>query len=155
MALFSDPPIRTLQDLRQFEAAMPLEQRLTERSVLDVFIGAAARQPERTAITMLMTGAPDEQPRRVTYAQLLGLVRRSANLFHSLGGPRPGVAYMLPSLIVRNSVIVTAQSGIVTAARHWVGLRRLQYRFWVSSRFRSLLFERNECGSGAVIRLSR
>lgn len=32
MALFSDPPIRTLQDLRQFEAAMPLEQRLTERS---------------------------------------------------------------------------------------------------------------------------
>ena len=30
---------------------------------------------------------------------------------------------------MRISVIVTAQSGIVIAARHWVVLRRLQYRF--------------------------
>lgn len=110
MAIFSDHPIRTLQDLRQFEAAMPLEQRLTERSVLDVFIGAAARQPQRTAITMLMTGASDEQPRRVDYAQLLGLVRRSANLFQSLGGPRPGVAYMLPSLIETHATLWGAET---------------------------------------------
>jgi fatty-acyl-CoA synthase len=75
---------------------MTLEQRLPERSVLDVFIGAAACQPERTAITMLMSGAADEQPRRVNYAQLLGQFRSSANLFTSIGGPRPGVAYMLP-----------------------------------------------------------
>ena len=59
MAIFSDQPIRTLGDLRQFEAAMPLDQRLPERSVLDVFMGAAARQPERIALTMLMSGAPD------------------------------------------------------------------------------------------------
>jgi hypothetical protein len=39
---------------------------------------------------MLMTGAPDEQPRRVSYRELLGLVRRAANLFVSLGGPHPG-----------------------------------------------------------------
>ncbi len=51
---------------------MPLEQRLTERSILDVFIGAAERQPERTAITMLLSGAPDEQPRRVNYRDLPG-----------------------------------------------------------------------------------
>ncbi len=110
MAIFSDHPIRTLQDLRQFEAAMPLSQRLPERSVLDVFIGAAAREPQRTAITMLMTGAPDEQPRRVSYAQLLGLVRQSANLFHSLGGARPGVAYMLPSLIETHATLWGAET---------------------------------------------
>jgi fatty-acyl-CoA synthase len=110
VAIFSEDPIRTLNDLRAFEAAMTLTQRLPERSVLDVFIGAAARQPERTAITMLMTGAPDEQPRRVNYAQLLGMVRRSANLFHSLGGPRPGVAYMLPSLIETHATLWGAET---------------------------------------------
>ena len=88
MAIFSDQPIRTLSDLRQFEAAMPLDQRLPERSVLDVFISAAQRQPERTAITMLMTGAPDEVVRRVSCRELLGLVRRAANLFSALGGAR-------------------------------------------------------------------
>lgn len=110
MAIFSDHPMRTLEDLRQFEAAMPLDRRLPERSVLDVFIAAARRQPERTAITMLMTGAPDEQPRRVNYAQLLGMVRRSANLFHSQGGARPGVAYMLPSLIETHATLWGAET---------------------------------------------
>lgn len=110
MATFNEFPIRTLDELRQFEAAMTLEQRLPERSVLDVFIGSAARQPERTAVTMIMTGAPDEQPRRVNYAQLLGMVRRSANLFHSRGGPRAGVAYMLPSLIETHATLWGAET---------------------------------------------
>ena len=65
--------IRNPDDLARFEAAMTLAERLPERSILDVFIGAAARQPERTALTQLMTGAPDEQPRRVAYRELLGL----------------------------------------------------------------------------------
>jgi fatty-acyl-CoA synthase len=111
MAILNDRPILDRETLAQFETAMTLEQRLPERSVLDVFIGAAARQPERTAITMLMTGAPDEQPRRVNYAQLLGImVRRSANLFHSVGGPRPGVAYMLPSLIETHTTLWGAET---------------------------------------------
>jgi len=110
VAIFSEQPIRTLGDLRQFEAVMPLDQRLPERSVLAVFISVAQRQPQRTAITMLMTGAPDEQPRRVNYAQLLGMVRRSANLFHSVGGPRPGVAYMLPSLIETHATLWGAET---------------------------------------------
>ncbi|CAN5277588.1 acyl-CoA synthetase [soil metagenome] len=110
MAFHNDPPIRDRASLAQFEAAMTLEQRLPERSVLDVFIGAAARQPERTAITMLMSGAADEQPRRVNYAQLLGLVRRSANLFASIGGPRPGVAYMLPALIETHATLWGAET---------------------------------------------
>jgi fatty-acyl-CoA synthase len=109
MSILDDRPIIDRGTLAQFEAAMTLEQRSPERSVLDVFIGAAARQPERTAITMLMSGAPDEQPRRVNYAQLLGMVRRAANLFHSVGGPRPGVAYMLPSLIETHATLWGAE----------------------------------------------
>ena len=57
-----------------------------------------------------MSGAPDEQPRRVTYRELLGLVRRAANLFSSLGGLRPGVAYMLPSLIETHATLWGAET---------------------------------------------
>ncbi len=99
MAVLSEQPVRDREDLRRFEAELSLEQRLPERSILDVFSAGAELYPERTAITMLMSGAADEQPRRVSYGDLLCLIRRAANLFTSLGGPRPGVAYMLPSLI--------------------------------------------------------
>jgi fatty-acyl-CoA synthase len=110
VAIFSEKAIRTLADLRQFEAEMSLDARLTERSVLDVFISAAERQPERTAITMVMTGAADEQPRRVNCRELLGLIRRAANAYSALGGQRPGVAYMLPSLIETHATLWGAES---------------------------------------------
>tara|TARA_R110002126_G_scaffold286859_1_gene439061 strand:+ start:19845 stop:21701 length:1857 start_codon:yes stop_codon:yes gene_type:complete len=99
MAYLGDERIQTREDIARFEAEMTLEQRLPERSILDVFTASAARHPAATAITMLMTGAPDEQPRRVDYSQLLSMVRGAANMFSELGGPAPGVAYMLPSLV--------------------------------------------------------
>jgi fatty-acyl-CoA synthase len=110
MAFLTDLRPGNRDDLARFEAEMTLEQRLPERSILDVFIAGAARHPERTAITMLVSGAPDEQPRRVNYRELLGLVRRAANLFASLGGPRPGVAYMLPSLVETHATLWGAET---------------------------------------------
>ena len=99
MADFNDGTIRTRDDLERFESEMTLDQRLPERSILDVFTASAAQHPTSTAITMLMTGAENEQPRRVDYGQLLTMIKSAANAFHMLGGPAPGVAYMLPSLI--------------------------------------------------------
>ena len=110
MAHLNQTGICTRDDLARFETEMTLEQRLPERSVLDVFIAGAARQPDRTALTLLMTGAPDEQPRRVNYRELLGLVRRAANLFATLGGARPGVAYMLPSLVETHATLWGAEA---------------------------------------------
>jgi fatty-acyl-CoA synthase len=110
MAHLTPTAVRTRDDLLRFEAEMTLEERLPERSVLDVFIASAARQPDRTALTMLVTGAPDEQPRRVSYRELLGLVRRAANLFAALGGARPGVAYMLPSLVETHATLWGAET---------------------------------------------
>jgi fatty-acyl-CoA synthase len=107
---WSEHPLRSSQDIARFEAAMPLEDRLPGRSIFDVFVAAAQRAPEATAITMLMTGAPDEVPRRVNYADLLRLVRRAANLFASLGGERPGVAYMLPSLVETHATLWGAET---------------------------------------------
>lgn len=110
MASAMEWPIRTLEDRAQFEAALPLDARLPGRSILDVFLRAAARHPDRTAITMLVSGAADEQPRRVSYAELLHLVRRTANLFAALGGHRPGVAYMLPSLVETHATLWGAET---------------------------------------------
>jgi fatty-acyl-CoA synthase len=110
MALLTSPGIRTREDLARFEAEMPLEQRLPERSTLDVFKAGAALWPDRSALIQLMTGAPDEQARRVSYRELLGLVQRAANLFAALGGSRPGVAYMLPSLVETHATLWGAEA---------------------------------------------
>ena len=67
MVSLTQHSIRSRADIARIEAEMPLAQRLPERSVLDVFIGAAARDADRIALTMLVTGAPDEQPRRISY----------------------------------------------------------------------------------------
>lgn len=110
MALFPEYDVGTLADIARLESEMTLEERLPERSILDVFVGSAARRPDHTALTMLMTGAPDEKPRRVSYSELLGLVRRAANLFASIGGTRPGVAYMLPSLVETHATLWGAET---------------------------------------------
>jgi fatty-acyl-CoA synthase len=110
MPVLSDIQVCGRADITRLESEMTLQERLPERSVLDVFIAAAERDPDRTALTMLMTGAPDEQPRRVRYSELLGLVRRAANLFATLGGPRPTVAYMLPSLVETHATLWGAET---------------------------------------------
>ncbi len=99
MPLFSDYPVATLKDVIKFETEKTLEQRYDARSVYDIFAKSAAQYPDRTALTMLMTGADDETPRLVTYRQMLEGVTRAANFFASLGGPDAGVAYILPSLV--------------------------------------------------------
>ncbi|HEX7882437.1 MAG TPA: acyl-CoA synthetase [Afipia sp.] len=99
MPLFSDYPVATLRDVVKFETEKTLEQRYDARSVYDIFAKSAARHPDRTALTMLMTGADDETPRLVTYGQMLEGVTRAANFFASLGGRGVGVAYILPSLV--------------------------------------------------------
>ena len=48
--------------------------------------------------------------RVISYAELLGLVRRAANLFTSLAGARPGVAYMLPSLVETHATLWGAET---------------------------------------------
>lgn len=99
MSTYSSYPLRTLQDIRRFESEATLEQRCGARSVYDLFVAAAAGHGERTALTMILTGAEDETARRMTHRELLAALTRSANFFVALAGPRPGVAYLLPNLI--------------------------------------------------------
>ena len=99
MPAFSDYPIANLADVIRFENEKPFAQRYDARSVYDVFAKSAARNPDHTALTMVMTGEDDEKPRLVSYRQLLEGITRAANLFTSIGGSAPGVAYILPSLV--------------------------------------------------------
>jgi fatty-acyl-CoA synthase len=110
MARFPESGVRHRQDLARFEDELTLAERLPERSVLDVFIAAAAQWPEQAALTQLMTGASDETPRRVRYRELLALIRRAANAFATIGGHRPGVAYMLPALIETHATLWGAEA---------------------------------------------
>jgi fatty-acyl-CoA synthase len=110
MAVLPTTPLCTREDIARFEAGMPLSQRLPERSVLDVFVAAAAAEPDRVAITQLMTGAPDEVPRSVSFADLLSMVRRAANLFTALAGPKPVVGYMLPNTIETHATLWGAET---------------------------------------------
>jgi fatty-acyl-CoA synthase len=96
---FSDYPIANLADVIRFENEKPFAQRYDARSVYDVFVKSAVRNPDHTALTMVMTGEDDEKPRLVSYRQLREGITRAANLFTSIGGPAPGVAYILPSLV--------------------------------------------------------
>ena len=103
-------PLRTMSDVERFETEMPLRQRLPGDSVYDVFVRAADLHGDRAALTMVMTGDEDEHPLRVSYAELLGLVRRTANLLSALGGERPGVAFMLPTLVETHAVLWAAET---------------------------------------------
>ena len=110
MTSWLEDPLRTLSDVERFERELPLEQRLPGDSVFDVFERAADVDGDRVALTMVMTGDDDEQPRQVTYAELLRLVRATANVFSDLGGERPGVAFMLPALIETHAVLWAAET---------------------------------------------
>jgi fatty-acyl-CoA synthase len=110
MTSWLDSPLKTSSDVERFEAEMPLHQRLPGDSVYDVFLRAADVYGDRIALTMLMTGDDDEHPRRVSYTELLGLVRQTANMLSGLGGARPGVAFMLPTLLETHAVLWAAET---------------------------------------------
>ncbi len=110
MTAWLEHPLTTLADIERFETEVPLHERIPQRSVYDVLVGVAAEHGDRTALTMVMTGEDDEEPRRVSFVELLGLVTRTANLFTSLGGERPGVAYLLPTLVETHAVLWGAET---------------------------------------------
>ena len=70
MANFAGAPIRNYSDQKKLESEMSLDQRLPEQSILDIFKASAELYPTSTALTVLMTGAEDKQPHRVSYSVL-------------------------------------------------------------------------------------
>ena len=109
MSAFSEYPIATLTDVIRFETEKPFSERYDATSVYDIFVKGAARFPDRTALTMLMTGADDETPRLVSYRQLLEASPRGQSV-RVARRPAPGVAYMLPSLVETHATLWGAET---------------------------------------------
>jgi fatty-acyl-CoA synthase len=68
MTAWREHPLTSLADVERFETAVPLLERIPQRSVYDVLVRAAGQHGDRTALTMVMTGGDEEEPRRVSFS---------------------------------------------------------------------------------------
>ncbi|WP_395348927.1 acyl-CoA synthetase [Variovorax sp. UC122_21] len=92
-------PVRSLADIHALEQT-PLAQALTVRSTYEIFRNAGHAFGDKTALTFLRTGNPDDAPIRWSYAELLARIHQTANLLHGLGvGPNDAVAVLLPGCL--------------------------------------------------------
>ncbi|MGQ7959199.1 acyl-CoA synthetase [Pseudomonas sp. SP16.1] len=110
------PLIRTLQDIEQIEST-PLAERDLPPSSYELIRRSAAAQPDAPALSFILQGDGEEQPLRLSYAELLGKITQTANAFHRLG-LRPGkaVSFLLPNLPQTHFTIWGGEAaGIVNA----------------------------------------
>lgn len=90
--------IKTLADVEALEAA-PWQSRLAHETVFHAIEAEAKADPGRLAIQFLATGRIDDAVQSLTYAELAARIRRSANLFRSLGARRDDVvSFLVPPL---------------------------------------------------------
>lgn len=94
----NDFTIRNLSDIEGIEK-VPLAERLKGTNTIELIERGASLNPDATAISFLMNGDTYDKPQQITYGQLLGRIRRTANMLHDLGiGPTDVVTYLLPNL---------------------------------------------------------
>ena len=92
------PMLDSAAAVSAFEAT-PYADRIAAQSTYAAVQLGAARDPHAAAFQFLAKADPDETPITVSYAQFMGRVNQSANLFHALGvGPQDVVSLLLPLL---------------------------------------------------------
>jgi fatty-acyl-CoA synthase len=90
--------IRNVADIGAIEK-VPLSKRVKGSSTYELIEQGASIDPNAKAISFMLTGDTYEQPQEITYLQLLGRIRQTANMFSDLGvGPTDVVTYVLPNL---------------------------------------------------------
>ena len=108
--------LKDLRDVEEIERT-PLVQQHSFQNTYDIFVHAAKTWGSEVALQFLLTGADDEHPFQLTYAQLLAQITRTANLFHRLGiGPTDVVADVLPNLPQTHYVIWGGEAAGIVAA---------------------------------------
>jgi fatty-acyl-CoA synthase len=109
------PRYATPADLPAIEA-VPLAARGLPESTYALLARAAARWPDRTAITVLPEAARWREPQHRTFADLLADVHRYANLLHRLGvGRGDAVALMAPNCAELITATLAAQLAGIAA----------------------------------------
>ncbi|OGT80191.1 MAG: hypothetical protein A3H91_07995 [Gammaproteobacteria bacterium RIFCSPLOWO2_02_FULL_61_13] len=99
------PLIRTIAEVEAFEQ-IPLEKRIDAWTIPAAVTKGASLNPDAVALYYLLDANPDEVPLAVTYAQLLGKVRQTANLLRRLFGGKDGVVGVLLPLMPENFFLV-------------------------------------------------
>lgn len=90
--------IRTMADIEAFER-VPLPERQLPTSTYEALRRGAAKNPGKTALYFFSRGEDYEHPVEITFEQLMGRIRQTANLLHSVGvGPGDVVSVILPNL---------------------------------------------------------
>ncbi|HEX3714049.1 MAG TPA: acyl-CoA synthetase [Trebonia sp.] len=118
-------------DLAAIEA-VPLSARGLPDSVYQLLTRAAARWPDRTAITVLPDATRSRAAQRQSFGGLLASVHRYANLLHSLGVRRgdavalmsPNCAELIPATLAAQLAGIAAPINSGLSARHLAGLLR-------------------------------
>ncbi|MFC8617222.1 acyl-CoA synthetase [Micromonospora purpureochromogenes] len=109
------PDYATPTDLAAIEA-VPLAARGLPESTYGLLARAAARWPDRTALTVLPDAARWREPLRRTFAELLADVHRVANLLRDLGVRRgDAVALMSPNCAELITATLAAQLAGIAA----------------------------------------
>lgn len=91
-------PVRTLADIEAMET-IPFDQRVGVPSTYAMIARQVAKTPDNIALSFFLTGDQYATPQDVTYAQLLGRIHQTANLFDDLGlGSDDVVSILLPNL---------------------------------------------------------
>ncbi|MBS0451474.1 MAG: acyl-CoA synthetase [Proteobacteria bacterium] len=92
-------PIRSIDDVRRLES-VPQERALAVASTYEIFRNSAHAFGDKTALSFLRSGKPQDEPIRWSYAQLLRGIHQTANLLHRLGvQPTDAVAVLLPGCL--------------------------------------------------------
>lgn len=102
------------EDIARIEES-PLEDLYSETSTYDVLVNGAQKWGSNPAVTFQLKGSPTEKAYDWSYAELLEVTTRAANLFRSLGATeKNSVALVLPNLPETLAAMFAAQtSGIV------------------------------------------
>jgi len=92
-------PIKSIADVERLEAT-PLEQSLTVQSTWEIFRNSAQAFCAKTALTFLVTADPQDEPLRMSYAELFAGINQTANMLHRLGVQRDdAIAILLPACL--------------------------------------------------------
>lgn len=106
-----------LSDIEAFERQYPLAERDLPASTYALLQRSAERFGDLPALSFLASGSLEDQPWRISYAELFAKVTQTANGLHRLG-LRPGqaVSFLLPNLPQTHFVIWGGEAaGIVNA----------------------------------------
>ncbi|RYY94765.1 MAG: acyl-CoA synthase, partial [Comamonadaceae bacterium] len=113
---------RSISDIEAIEAA-PYDEYLPQRTVWEALESAAARWPDRRALTYIEAPDLSRAPARWSYGDLRAQVVRAANLFHlAANGTAPRVAMLLPNIPQAWFTLLGAETaGVVCPINYLLG----------------------------------